>query len=194
MEKGETILEIYNRNIAKLSYNERFPFAVKKINWSADYYVIVEEIEINSGEAQGIPTKGGNIVRLFFDDLEWRRNLIIPHFNQPIWIIVKGINFSHYKRNGGLGNTYEIDSRLKWGKHKGLSIDELCQEHLDYIEWCVQDLEHNFCLSNNAITSLKDKGISFSKGIVDLNQEKLKWYQNGLAEELTPSYYKRQVI
>ncbi|RDC58780.1 hypothetical protein [Adhaeribacter pallidiroseus] len=183
MSTGETILQLCKQHQLTL------PFAVRKNTWSREYYVLVEGLDQFRRIATGAPTKQGQLVRIFEGYAPWREERTIPQANQRVWEYVPDADISVYQRGQQEGQVYELHYRLFWGKYKGLSVEEICQEHLDYLEWAIERIEKNFCLSAAAIASLTASGLELDPFILELNQAKLIWYAHGLAEDHLPGYY-----
>lgn len=193
MKKGETIGALYNNMPDSVRHSDRFPFAVRNTTWSKDFYVIVEDVsfEKNGIIAIGFPTRKGNYTRLFLDDPDWRENMVIPKCNYPLWEIAEGISLKNYKKfdNQLEEAIYELDDRLKWGKHKWYSIAEISIINPSYISWCILNQEKSFCLSKNALDYLIDNKVSFKDGMIELNNQKLQWIKSDYDEEYRPKEY-----
>jgi hypothetical protein len=194
MRTGNNIIMLFQQHKLALPFRDRFPFAVRMSNWSTEYYVVVEHVEVISyqyGNAFGSAFKNGNHSELFSNDQFWREKKRIPRCDNLIWVLADDISMSHYKNYGAM-NVYETNSRLKWGKHKWLSIEEIAMIEPTYLEWCITDQDRNFAISIAAIETLKSLGVVLKDFHLELNSKKLKWYETDLDDNFKPDLYKTQ--
>ena len=49
-----------------------------------------------------------------------------------------------------------LDSRLGFGKHKGVEVWRLIEEDPDYLKWCIENMP-GFSLDNEAFTEYQNK-------------------------------------
>ncbi|MDB5262019.1 MAG: hypothetical protein JWQ14_1300 [Adhaeribacter sp.] len=191
---GDRIAVIFERYNPDMTYVDRVPFAIRKPNWFPGYYVVVEEVDMSTGNAFDIPLKNGEMVRLYEKNEAWRQSRLIPDCKVSVWELKEDVDLSYYQRNGA-GKVYELHHRLFWSEHyRYLSIEELCQDHWGFIKWSLDKLEKNFCLSAPAIRALKKSGLlegdKDANWFLLLNKQKLKWYASGLQPKLMPDRYK----
>ncbi len=82
----KNIFEIWKDN------GKRLPFAVRRVNWTNQYYTIVTGIKIKKwpyGDAYGYPTVMGVYSDHYEYEREWRENQIIPCCGCYQWHYVK---------------------------------------------------------------------------------------------------------
>ena len=189
MKSGETIDFLYAEYRQGMPYELALPFGVKKLNWTKDFYVIVESVSLFSA-AHGYPTRNGCVSRLFLGDHKWRDSMLIPKWNEPIWELSESSFLDRYKvyNNKGKNAIYELDDRLRWGKYKGYSILEICMENAKYIEWCIHNIREEFCLNDEALFYLIENGIEFSNNTIRLNHQKKVWFMNDYEDFLEPTF------
>ena len=83
---GKNIFEIWDENGRKL------PFAVRRDNWTEQYYTVVEEVEIKKwpyGIARGYPTINGHRTNHYNYSSSWRKDRQIPSAGSYQWTLVK---------------------------------------------------------------------------------------------------------
>jgi hypothetical protein len=92
MKNGyKNIFEIWRDN------GETVPFAVRRWNWSDQYYTIVTKIEIKKwpyGNAYGYPTINGMYSDHYNYDKNWRTKKMIPCAGCYQWTIVENVTLS----------------------------------------------------------------------------------------------------
>jgi len=186
--KGENIFSIYSRLNDEKGYHGATPFAARMIYWPKDVYVVFEEVNIAAGYAIGYAARNGEHLRIFKDIPEWRAESKIPATHSPLWAVVENAPLGTYKTNYSTGvlGIYKLDDRLKWGKYKGFSILEITLMDFRYLEWAIRDLEENFCLSSETINYLTANELEIEPWILELNNEKIAWYESDYADELKP--------
>ncbi|MFH1321915.1 MAG: hypothetical protein ABII90_14845 [Bacteroidota bacterium] len=190
MIETNTIIGLYVQYRQNLAKQDQFPFAVRRNDWTEDFHVIVENCTIEplpNGTVSGIPTKNGQHYRLFYP----RPDHNILKCNEKIWNYIDNVDLSYYK-NYAAAIIYDVHDRPKWGRYAGFSIEEICQIASSYIEWCIDNLTTNFCLSDKAIDYLTKKGVEFSQNIINLNKLKQAWFKSDLDDDLIPDIYRER--
>ena len=77
------------------SIGRKTPFAVRRDNWSTQFYTIVEKIECEKmpyGKAFGYPTINGKMSDHYNYDGKWQREKIIPCCGCYQWQLVENVN------------------------------------------------------------------------------------------------------
>lgn len=85
---------VMNMNIFQIwdSIGRKTPFAVRRENWSAEFYTVVEKIECEKmpyGKAYGYPVSNGKYSSHYEYDKKWRESKLIPCCGCYQWILVE---------------------------------------------------------------------------------------------------------
>lgn len=131
------------------------PFAVRRDNWSEQYYTVVERIECEKlpyGKAFGYPTINGVYSTHYEYDSKWRKDQLIPSAGSYQWTHVENVDLTGYKE--GLKATvktakgaYTLNSRLYFGKYQGLTVEQIFRENPGYLEWLIVNHKQFFLTS-----------------------------------------------
>lgn len=76
------------------SIGRKTPFAVRRDNWSSDYYTVVEAVECDKlpyGKAFGYPTIKGQSSTHYEYDKKWRLEKLIPCCGCYQWTLVENV-------------------------------------------------------------------------------------------------------
>lgn len=160
---SKNIFQIWKEN------GEKTPFAVRRDNWSEKYYTVVEKIIIRKfpyGKAYGCPVKNGITTDHYKYSKEWCDNKEIPCAGCYQWtrvnlelprgkndkppnnIITKSTQPIKNIRNRSIN---ELQSILKFGKHKGKTIEQVLKFESSYVEWCIKTIK-DFCVNPEGLS------------------------------------------
>jgi len=164
------------------SLDRKTPFAVRRDNWSVEYYTIVENVECEKmpyGKAFGFPTKNGQYSTHYEYDKKWRKERLIPCCGCYQWSLVNNADLENYK-NGVKASENEVkganslNSRLYFGKYKDQTIDEVFNLNPNYIEWLIVNID-NFLLTSDTFEYLNslNPNFKFSDNVKMINDSKL---------------------
>lgn len=137
------------------------PFAVRRDNWTDQYYTVVERIECEKlpyGKAFGYPTVNGSYSSHYEYDSKWKKDTLIPGAGSYQWSYVENVDLISYKK--GLKATiktteksYALNTKLYFGKYRGLTIEQIFRENPSYLEWLI--INHKeFFLTNECLNFL----------------------------------------
>lgn len=99
MPSDKNIFQIWKEQVG-----EKTPFAVRRANWSEQYYTVVERIEIGKfpyGKAYGFPVSNGRYSNHYQYDAQWRRTSSIPSAGSYKWELVLGVGLDRKKLSSG---------------------------------------------------------------------------------------------
>lgn len=134
------------------SIGRKTPFAVRRDNWTDEYYTIVESVECEKmpyGKAYGYPTFHGQYSTHYEYDSKWKKEKLIPCCGCYQWTLVENADLTKYK--DGLKATeksvkaaYTISSPFYFGKYQGKTVEEVFRENSNYIEWAINNIDKFF--------------------------------------------------
>ncbi len=164
------------------SIGRKTPFAVRRDNWTEEYYTIVESVECETlpyGKAFGYPTFNGQYSTHYEYDTKWRKNKIIPCCGCYQWTLVENADLTKYK--DGLKATeksvkaaYTISSQFYFGKHQGKTVEEVFRDNSGYIEWAINNIDKFFLTPETLDYLAKLKtDFKFSDETKKVNNEKV---------------------
>jgi len=177
---NKNIFEIWKDN------GEVIPFAVRRNNWSSEYYTVVEKIEIKKwpyGNAYGYPTKNGIYSNHYEYSREWKENKIIPCAGSFQWSLVPNAVLSNSAKSTALKISkviiYECDSIFQFGKYNGKSLKNVYQENPDYVFWCIRNIQ-TFYVTLKVLQELQDTFVSVKVpiDIVDISIKRSESIEN----------------
>src|ERR1700739_3611616 len=82
------------------SIGRKTPFAVRRVNWTEEYYTVVEKIDCTSlpyGNAFGYPTINGKYSDHYDYDKKWRKDKLIPCCGCYQWTLVENADLTNLK-------------------------------------------------------------------------------------------------
>jgi len=88
----KNIFEIWKEN------GEKIPFAVRRNNWTENFYTVVTKVEIKKwpyGKAYGYSTINGKFTNHYSYDNGWRKEGTIPCAGCYQWTFVKNIDWEY---------------------------------------------------------------------------------------------------
>lgn len=171
------IFEIWER------IGRQTPFAVRRDHWSDDYYAIVEKVECKKlpyGKAFGYPTIKGEYSDRFEYDKKWLDEKLIPCCGCYQWTLAENVDVN--ERKVIVENAVKkaevvarsFDSKLDFGKYKGITVAAVFQENPGYVLWALVNID-KFYLSEGAILHLEktNPNSMFNEAIQQANEYKL---------------------
>ena len=74
---------------------------------------------------------------------------------------------------------YSLNSIIKFGKFKGMTLDAILNVEPDYIKWCILHLDH-FCILEEILNILPEKNSTFvsDDNFIEINKVKTIEYKN----------------
>ena len=164
------------------SIGRKTPFAVRRDNWTEDYYTVVENIECENlpyGKAFGYSTINGEYSNHYEYSYKWRSDKIIPCCGCYQWTLVENVDLNKYKEGvdatvKSVKGAFTINSHFYYGKYKDMTVDEVFRMNSGYIEWAVKNND-KFFLSPETLDYL-DKlkpDFKFSDEVRKANNEKV---------------------
>jgi hypothetical protein len=163
------------------------PFAVRRDNWTEEYYTIVEKVECEKlpyGKAFGYPTIDGKYNEHYQYDKKWREEKLIPCCGCYQWTLVdnvdvnKGLTITEVSVKRIKIKAYSMDSKFDFGKYKGVTLKDVSLQNSKYILWAIVNVD-KFSLTNEAMADFEqiDSDIKLNSGIQYLNEQKLSQIQ-----------------
>ena len=164
---SKNIFQIWNDN------GQKTPFAARRTHWSDQrIYVIINKVEPNGkgyGNAYGYPTTNGYLNTYFSHSPLWHSEKRIPNPGVYGWEYVEGVSLELLGRNT-MGKTskddyciktkkqgcYDLNSRLNFGRHRGVTLSEIIHEDPSYIVWAINNIT-GFAISDEAMQFLATK-------------------------------------
>lgn len=147
---------------------KRVPFAVRRDNWSSEYYTIVEKIELRRfpyGYAYGYPTINGEYSDHYDYDIDWKNKKLIPCTGCYQWSFVPDANLPNTKNESVADNKRKNikkptelnrESIIKFGKYRGKTLENVFKENLSYIFWCIRNVA-SFYINTQEIYELANE-------------------------------------
>lgn len=167
---------------------KRIPFAVRRDNWSNEYYTIVEKIELRRypyGYAYGYPTINGEYSDHYDYDIDWKNKRVIPCAGCYQWSFVSDANLPNTKNEKATDNKgknikkpteLHRKSIIKFGKYRGNPLENVFKENLSYIFWCIRNVA-SFYISLREIEQLATENKqSLPKDILKILEGKEKFF------------------
>ena len=165
------------------SIGRKTPFAVRRDNWSEEYYTIVESIECENlpyGNAFGYPTINGQYSSHYEYDKKWRNNKIIPCCGCYQWTLVENADITKYKdglkaTQKTIKSAYTINSQFYFGKFQGKTVEEVFRDNPNYIDWAINNID-KFFLTHETFDYLNKLKAAFQfKAMTEkVNDEKIE--------------------
>jgi len=165
------------------SIGRKTPFAVRRDNWTEEYYTVVERVdceELPYGKAFGYSTINGKYSSHYEYDSKWRKERLIPCCGCYQWTLVENADLKSYKEGvkateKTVKGAYTINSQFYFGKFKGSTVEEVFRDNPSYIEWAINNID-KFFLTQETIDYLDkiNTGFKFKENTKRENREKLK--------------------
>lgn len=164
------------------SIGRKTPFAVRRDNWTEEYYTIVESVdceELPYGRAFGYSTSKGIRSDHYSYDRKWREEGLIPCCGCYQWTLVDDSVLAKYKERlkatkQSIKAAYTITSQFYFGKYKGKTVEDVFYENPAYIEWTISNLDKFFLTPDafNYLNKLKPD-FQFKDSTITLNTAKV---------------------
>ena len=159
------------------------PFAVRRDNWTEEYYTVVEKIECKKmpyGKAFGYPTINGEYSDHYNYDKQWLDEKLIPCCGCYQWSLAenaeanKGMVVIEMKPTKPKVKVYSADSVFDFGKYKNTSVEEVFRQNPDYSIWTIVNV-NKFSLTKQALGILEamTTNFKFKDGVLQINEKKL---------------------
>ncbi len=183
----ENIFQIWDR------IGRKTPFAVRRVNWSNQFYTVVEQIECEQmpyGKAFGYPTEAGIYTNHYQYDKNWRKEKRIPCDGCYQWFLVENTDISTYKKaiptleKDSRDSYYMLSSHVNFGMYKGKTVDDIFFTNPNYIEWAINNLAC-FILDEKTINYLHSikSNFRFKEETIENNSKKLKLWEQSISSQ-----------
>ncbi len=155
------------------------PFAVRRDNWSSDFYTIVERVECEKlpyGKAFGFSVSNGVYSDHYEYNAKWRRTGLIPCCGCYQWTLASGADLTIARPSDfDDKRLLRSSSILYFGRYRGRSIGEVLDIEPSYLIWAIANVD-KFILSPSTMTEFerRSKSFRFAAEVKSINAKKME--------------------
>ena len=145
-----------------------------------DFYSVLDNSTLKKDEKlfeEHNISKGIKICKIHLSFITQDRKISFPIPNENV---IRKTKIKEYEYFLPLKNKNSKFFFIDFGKHMGLSIQEVLQKYPDYLIWCIVNL-NNFCVSEEIIEMLRLKGLNIRQA------ENINLFKLQISREEIPS-------
>lgn len=156
------------------------PFAVRRDNWTKEFYTIVERVECEKlpyGKAFGFSVAHGRYSNHYDYEKKWRETGLIPCCGCYQWTLVSDADLSI--RRPSPATTKKREDRIKtgastlrFGKYQGRTVDEIFHLQPSYLAWLIENVPP-FMIALPTVEEYEATGFRFPEAAKALNEKKI---------------------